>query len=190
MKHGSKCSTQLGRNRQEPDMDKEHHEYRNTGMNSILDDEAAFYTTQSHFCESIPSSIRTLVGSMPSANFGRLRAFNILQHPSTSFNILHHPFTLANTTRHQCPTPARALLHEQRVPQLVLPLLQLHCSLQHCPGNHQLRSSNDPQEENMTLKTRLQTYMLWKNKDPRGSRGPKSKMSTTSCRNSQMRKDM
>ena len=135
MKHGSKCSTQLGRNRQEPDMDKEHHEYRNTGMNSILDDEAAFYTTQSHFCESIPSSIRTLVGSMPSANFVRLRAFNILQHPSTSFNILHHPFTLANTTRHQCPTPARALLHEQRVPQLVLPLLQLHCSLQHCPGN-------------------------------------------------------
>ena len=90
MKHGSKCSTQLGRNRQEPDMDKEHHEYRNTGMNSILDEEAAFYTMQSHFCESIPSSIRTLVGSMPSANFVRLRAFNILQHPSTSFIILSH----------------------------------------------------------------------------------------------------
>ena len=90
MKHGSKCSTQLGRNRQEPDMDKEHHEYRNTGMNSILDEEAAFYTMQSHFCESIPSSIRTLVGSMPSANFVRLRAFNILQHPSTSLIILSH----------------------------------------------------------------------------------------------------
>ena len=123
---------------------------------------------------SAPCLLRTLFGSVP----------------STSFNILHHPFTLANTTRHQCPTPARALLHEQRVPQLVLPLLQLHCLLQHCPGNHQLRSSNDPQEKNMTLKTRLQTYMLWKNKDPRGSRGPKSKMSTTSCRNSQMLKDM
>ena len=96
MKHGSKCSTQLGRNRQEPDMDKEHHEYRNTGMNSILDEEAAFYTMQSHCCESIPSSIRTLVGSMPSANFVRLRAFNILQHPSSSFHTCQH---------HSAPVP-------------------------------------------------------------------------------------
>ena len=106
MKHGSKCSTQLGRNRQEPDMDKEHHEYRNTGMNSILDEEAAFYTMQSHFCESIPSSIRTLVGSMPSANFVRLRAFNILQHPSTSFNILQHPSSSFHTCQHHsAPVP-------------------------------------------------------------------------------------
>ena len=91
-----------------------------------------------------------------------------IQHPATSFNILHL-FTLANTTQHHCPAPAQALLHEQQVPQLVLPLLQLHCSLQHCPGN-QLRSSNNPQKKHKTLKTRVQTDMLWKNVEECGRR--------------------
>ena len=117
-----------------------------------------------------------------------------IQHPATSFNILHL-FTLANTTQHHCPAPAQALLHEQQVPQLVLLLLQLHCSLQHCPGN-QLRSSNNPQKKAQDIEDKSanrhvveECGRMWK-KDPRGSRGPQSKMSATSCRNSQMCKDV
>ena len=108
---------------------------------------------------SAPCLLRTLFGSVP----------------STSFNILHHPFTLANTTRHQCPTPARALLHEQRVPKLVLPLLQLHCSLQHCPGNHQLRSSNDPQEKKHDIEDKTANIHVVEEQRPKGLKGTQVK---------------
>ena len=127
---------------------------------------------------SAPCLLRTLVGSVPSTSF------NILQHPSSSFPHLPTPLgtSAPRLLGHFCMSSGCHSWFCHFCSCIA------HCSI--CPGNHQLRSSNDPQEENMTLKTRLQTYMLWKNKDPRGSRGPTSKMSTTSCRNSQMRKDM
>ena len=69
-----------------------------------------------HFCQSVPcSSMRTMVGSMPSTSFNisaslshPLTSFNILQHPSTSFNTLQHPSSSFHICQHHSAPVPRA----------------------------------------------------------------------------------